>query len=231
MQKLIYAFWQPDRDAAALRDALVGELGPQLKRQSGVHGVQVNVTDEHFTGPGLPPLFRTQPALQGIINIWVDTSFTRQPLEQLIARHVAGFHGYSVVDSQPIVNTKQPPVPGRRLDALSQIVFIEKPAAMAHRDWLTTWLELHTQIAIDTQSTFQYVQNAVLRPLTPGAPEYHGIIEECFPPAAFTDQAVFYDAVGDEPKLQSHFKQMMDSCARFIDRERLDIIYTSQYVI
>lgn len=231
MQKLIYAFWHPGKNPAALRDELVQLLGPQLKREAGVHAVQINISDEHFSGPGLQPLHRMQPPVQGIINIWVDSSYFRKPLEQRIRQHVAGFHGYAVVESQPIVNTKQPVQAGKRLDALSQIVFLEKPKSMDHQEWLTVWLESHTRVAIDTQSTFQYVQNVVLRPLTAGAPVCHGIIEECFPPAAFTDQAVFYDAVGDEKKQQANFKAMMDSCARFIDNTTMDIIFTSQYTI
>jgi len=232
MEKLIYSFWHPQKDIKALRDDLVQNLGPQLKQQAGVHGVQINITDEflHNVPGSLQPLHRQQPPVQGIINIWVDTSYYRAPLEALIGRHVSGFHGYSVVESKPIVNDK-PAGPGQRLDALSQIVFLEKPQAMDHQAWLADWLNRHTQVAIDTQSTFGYVQNVVLRPLTPNAPMLHGIIEELFPFESFTSQEAFYDAVGDAAKLQRHFQAMMDSCASFIDRERMDIFHTSQYII
>lgn len=232
MEKLVYSFWHPGKDVKALRDDLVRNLGPSLKQQAGVHGVQVNITDEFLDVPGgLQPFHRQQPPVQGILNIWVDTSYWRKPLEALIAQHVAGFHGYSVVESKPIVNTRRAAQPGQRLDALSQVVFLEKPEAMDHQAWLSDWLNRHTQVAIDTQSTFGYVQNIVLRPLTPNAPMLHGIIEELFPFEAFTSQHAFYDAVGDDAKLQRHFQAMMDSCASFIDRERMDIIHTSQYVI
>jgi len=232
MEKMVYSFWHPGKDIKALRDDLVQNLGPKLKAQAGVHGVQINIADEFLDVPGgLQPMFRQQPSVQGIFNIWVDTSFWRQPLEQLLAQHVAGFHGYSVVESKPLVNTQRSAQPGQRLDALSQIVFLEKPEAMEHQAWLADWLNRHTRVAIDTQSTFGYVQNVVLRPLTPNAPATHGIIEELFPFEAFTSPHAFYDAVGDEETLKRHFKAMMDSCASFIDRDRMDIIHTSQYII
>jgi hypothetical protein len=233
MEKLLYPFWHPNKGREQLRDELVQLLGPQLKREKGVHAVQINVSDEHFVPHegSLQSLQRTQPGFQGMINIWIDTSFLRKPLEQRIRQHVAGFHGYSVVESQPIVNTTQPVKPGTRLDALSQLVFLEKPKHMEHQAWLNTWWNLHTQVAIDTQSTFQYVQNAVLRPLTPNAPTFHGIIEECFPKDAFISQEVFYDAVGDKQKLQANYQAMMDSCARFVDMAQMDLIFTSQYTV
>jgi hypothetical protein len=70
-----------------------------------------------------------------------------------------------------------------------------------------------------------------MRALTPNAPLLHGIIEECFPPEAFANPEVFFDAVGDAGKLDRHQKIMMDSCARFIDFNEMDLIFTSQYVI
>lgn len=232
MEKLLYPFWHTSKSGAQLRDELVQLLGPQLKREKGVHEVQINVADEYFTphADSLQPLHRIQPGLQGVINLWVDTSYYRGPLEQRMRQHV-GFHGYSVVESEPVVNTLKPARPGTRLDALSQWCFLTKPKHIAHQDWLNIWWNSHTQVAIDTQSTFQYVQHAVMRPLTPNAPLLHGIIEECFPAESFTSQAVFYDAVGDEAKLQRNYQAMMDSCARFVDMNQMDLIFTSQYTI
>ena len=44
-----------------------------------------------------------------------------------------------------------------------------------------------------------------------------------------TNPQAFYDAVGDEPKFQANLATMMDSCGRFIDFTRIDIIPTSQF--
>ena len=66
-------------------------------------------------------------------------------------------------------------------------------------------------------------------PLTAGAPPFRGIVEECFPPEALRDSQAFYNAPGDEPRHQRHLKLMMDSCAKFIDFDRIDVIATSEY--
>jgi hypothetical protein len=231
MEKLLYAFWHPKKSSTQLRDELVQLLGPQLKREQGVHSVQINVADEYFTPneKSLQPIHRIQPGLQGVISLWVDSGYYRKPLEQRMRQHV-NFHGYSVVESRPIASRQQASG-GKRLDALSQWCFLTKPKHFAHQKWLSIWWDSHTQVAIDTQSTFQYAQHAVMRALTPNAPELHGIIEECFPPAAFTSPEIFFDAVGDKAKFERNNKIMMDSCARFVDFDAMDLIFTSQYVI
>ena len=46
-----------------------------------------------------------------------------------------------------------------------------------------------------------------------------------------TDLNAFYDAIGDNEKLARNEKEMMESCARFIDFDQIDVIATSQYVV
>ncbi|MFN5902520.1 MAG: EthD domain-containing protein [Novosphingobium sp.] len=100
---------------------------------------------------------------------------------------------------------------------------------MSHAEWLSLWQDSHTQVAIETQANFEYVQNLVVRTLTEGAPPYVAIVEECFPEAALTDPFVFFDAVGDPAKFKANLDRMMESCDRFIDRGTIDVIPTGQY--
>ena len=41
----------------------------------------------------------------------------------------------------------------------------------------------------------------------------------------------FFDAPGDEAKFQRNLAEMMDSCGRFIDFDKIDVVPTSQYVV
>ena len=75
------------------------------------------------------------------------------------------------------------------------------------------------------------MQNVVVRALTHAAPGYDAIVEERFPAAAMTDPHAFFDAVGDEEKFQRNVAEMMDSCGRFIDFDKIDVVPTSQYVV
>ena len=86
-----------------------------------------------------------------------------------------------------------------------------------------------TPVAIETQSTFEYRQNVVVRALTPGARPYDAIVEECFPPQAMDNPQAFFDAVGDEQKFQRNLDRMMASVGRFLDLGTIDVLATSQY--
>ncbi len=112
------------------------------------------------------------------------------------------------------------------------MTFAEPVARMdelSRDEWLALWQRDHTQVAIDTQATFGYRQNLVVRPLSAGAPAIDAVVEENFPPEAMTSQAAFYDA-GDDPELlQRRRAAMLESCRRFIDFDRLDCLPMSEY--
>ena len=46
-----------------------------------------------------------------------------------------------------------------------------------------------------------------------------------------TDPQAFFDAAGDEDKFQRNLQAMMESCQRFIDFDKIDVIPTSQYLV
>jgi hypothetical protein len=46
---------------------------------------------------------------------------------------------------------------------------------------------------------------------------------------ALSDPFAFFDAVGDPAKFEANLNVMMDSCGRFIQFGKIDIIPTSQY--
>ena len=57
------------------------------------------------------------------------------------------------------------------------------------------------------------------------------IVEEHFPPEAMASDHAFYATGGDQALLQTHMQAMMDSVARFIDFEHIDVIPMSEYLI
>ena len=114
---------------------------------------------------------------------------------------------------------------------MCHVVFMSPPTSMDYHDWLAVWKDSHTQIAIDTQSTFGYRQNVVVRVLTEGELASHAIVEENFPPEAMASDHAFYATGGDETVLKDHMEAMMASCSRFIDFAHIDVIPMSEYLI
>lgn len=231
MEKVMYPVWKYETDSSAdFKQKLLGKVSEQLIGL-GVRRLRINVVDEDVAPANPIRIENTRPPISGMISLWVDTAINRQPLEEVIKNAVARLAGYLVTESEPIVNTKYVVANGQRTPGMSQVVFLQKPPRLSYQHWLEIWLVSHTQVAIDTQSTFGYRQNVIVRPLTYAAAPYDAIVEENFPEAAMTDRMVFFDSVGDEEKFKQRQQAMMESCVRFIDFGKIDCIPTSEYVM
>ena len=231
MEKMMYPVWKHEADSSTdFRKKLLGKVSQQLL-QLGVRKLRFNVVDDDVAPAALLRMENAKPPVSGVISMWVDTANNRQPLEEVIESAVARMAGYLVTESEPIVNTKHVVAVGQRTPGMSQVVFLQKPPRLNYEHWLEIWLGSHTQVAIETQSTFGYRQNVIVRRLTYAAPPYDAIIEENFPEGAMTDRMVFYDSVGDKEKLKERVQRMVESCQRFIDFDKIDCMPTSEYIM
>ena len=231
MEKVIYVVW---RDAATTVDVfgqqLRDVLAPKLKAL-GVKSLRINVADSAVASASNIWQMHSKPPVEAIVQVWLDSAITlrRAPIDAAVAAVSARHAAYLVTESVPLPNTLHPARNGHRTEGFAQIALFPHLASLTHEQFLQIWQESHTTVAIETQSNFEYVQNRVVRALTPGAPEIHAIIEEGFPAAAMTDPQVFFDAKGDQAKFDRNLKLMMESVGRFIDMGRIDVAPTSQY--
>jgi hypothetical protein len=217
--KLIFALHGSDLTDALHEPALRDRL-----RAAGARRLQLNLDDADVAdaplrfGPGTP--------ITAVVSLWTDGDVT--PLVDAVRALDPTADGWRVDERRPI---EPPEVPdGERADALANLAFLRRPAAMSPEDWLDDWLERHTTIAIETQGTFGYVQNPVLAPVTDDAADVAGIVEELFPMSAMTDMHAFYGSGGDDDELQRRFGRLMESVARFGADHGLDLVPSSRYV-
>lgn len=231
MEKLVYVVWkQPATSVEEFRDDLIGERGGKLI-DLGAKGLAVAVADEHVQYAQGSVITQMQSPITAIVSFWLDTHLDRAPLEEVIRRTASRHAGYLVLESVPIRNTTQIAPIGARTPGTHTIAFLEKPDRLSYEEWLDLWQGRHTRVAIETQSTFLYIQNAVVRGVTEDAPPWVAIVEEGFPHEALTDQKVFYDAGDSDEKLAENRGRMIESCQRFIDFDRLESHMFSQYVL
>jgi len=234
MEKVIYLLW---RDGQSSGESFGKQLRTTLADKLlalGARGVQVNVADDASTPGEALRQSNTKPQIEGMLSLWLDSAIQqfRRPFDEVVAVAVPRMAAYLVTESQPIRNTLHPPVPGQRTAGFAQVAVLRRPPRLTHEAWLDIWHNSHTQVAIDTQSTFFYVQNVIVRPLSYAAPIYDAVVEECFPSSAMDSPFAFFDAAdGDENKFQRNLKGMMESVQRFIDLDKIDVVPTSQYVI
>lgn len=230
MEKILYPVWKASSlDGDEFRDLLLNRLGPELIA-AGVRGLRLSVVDSAVEPAAGLRQANCRPAMDAMLSVWLDSSVFRAPIEALIQARVARMVGYLVTESEPIVNTEHPPAVGQRTHGMAQIVFLQRPRRLSEQQWLEIWHGSHSQVAIDTQSTFGYRQNVIVRPMTYAAPPFDAIIEENFPPEAMTSQLAFY-AADNDAQMQANLQAMIDSCVRFIDFDKIDVIPTSEYVL
>ncbi|HQR04263.1 MAG: EthD domain-containing protein [Proteobacteria bacterium] len=232
MEKVIYALWRDPRIAqedwcSQLRGAVADKLV-----SLGARGVQVNVCDAP-AAPGEQYRQGRQPRIEGVILLWLDSANDqpRKPFDAAIEVVCWRMAAYLVSESHVLINDRHPPQVGKRTKCLAQVALFACRKDVPRDNWIDIWRNSHSQVAIDTQDTFHYTQNLVVRALTFGAPPYEAIVEEGFPEEALTSVHAFYDAVGDDAKLAENQRLMMESCTRFIDFNTIDVVPTSQYLI
>lgn len=231
MEKLICALWAGDgQSAAAFNAALIDRMVPAL-HAAGARAIRINVRDDDVTPAA--ELIQTWQAPQqdAVVQFWLPSANARfrSDIDAILAGACDRFAAWLVAESTIIANEKHPPVCGQRTWGWSQASFISFRPDMTRDAAIAHWHSHHTRIAIETQANFEYVQNLIVKPLTPDAPAYDALVEECFSEAAMTNSPAFFDAVGDEAKFAANTAAMFDSCTAFIDFSRIDIIPTSQF--
>jgi len=85
-------------------------------------------------------------------------------------------------------------------------------------------------VAIDTQSTFTYVQNYVVRALTEDAPVINAIVEEHFPIESVSSLHAFFGAA-DPNELGERIRIMLDSTKLLFDPATMRNYTLSEYIL
>jgi len=229
MEKLVYVVWKDESVADdAHREALLSGIAQEFQRL-GVHGLTVNVADPdvHHAASARRTLLVPPPS--GVVSFWLDSADDREPYEAALTEASAQHAGYLVVESVPIVNRSHVAAAGERTPGVNMIALLERPERIGWDAWIEHWHGHHRQVAIETQCTFHYVRNVVVRALTEAAPNWSGIVEEGFPAEAVTDPMLWYRAEGSEEVLRRNLGRMVESCQAFLDLERVESHPMSEY--
>jgi hypothetical protein len=226
MEKVIVALRRPVAD-----DSWVAELcGPVASRllDLGLQGVTLNLRDAPVRD-SLMTLTTLDPPVQGLVNVWTDQHYGEQVRAalDLLRPHADHLAAYLVTESVPLPPPASPL--GERCPGLVNIALLRRPEQMDEAFWLERWLGDHTPVAIATQATVGYVQNYVVRALTPDAPPVSAIVEELFPIEAVSSLHAFFGAA-DDADLTDRMATMIASTSAFGANRNIDTVPTGRYV-
>ncbi|MBV8297846.1 MAG: EthD domain-containing protein [Acidimicrobiia bacterium] len=217
--KIIYALWGQSLGSQLLAPSLHGAL-----RTAGATRLHVNI-DDADVAPAKLRITSFAAPVSAVVTVWVDG----QPAEvsRLLTDISERCAGWEVEERTPL----EPPHtgPGERTPGLAQMAFLRIPDELDEAEWRHRWQDLHTPVAIETQATFGYTQNRVLRPIL-GDERVDAIVEELFPMEAMTSLHAFYGSGGDDAELGRRLDRMMKSVTSFGADRNLDSVPTSRYI-
>ncbi|OBG95870.1 hypothetical protein A5697_01720 [Mycobacterium sp. E3251] len=226
MEKVIAVLMRADSDegwCARQRGPVADAL-----LELGLPGLSVNVRDDAVRH-SLMTLTTLDPPVAAVVSMWTQQCYGEQMSAALtlLEAECEQLAAYLVTESVPL---KAPVTEsGSRTAGLANIALLRRPAGLDQETWLARWQRDHTSVAIETQSTFGYTQNWVVRALTPDGPGIAGIVEELFPQEAITDLKAFFGAADDDD-LQDRLGRMVASTTAFGANENIDTVPTSRYV-
>lgn len=234
----MYAVWRsPVEDPEVFAERLRTSFADRLLGLP-VLGLRINVVDAPvLPGTGLIPdglrRIAIEPQMEAVVSLWVHSATPYRFAEVAEEMLEAGVRiaGYAVVESEPLPT----PVEAASLDdrgaGFTQLAFIQRNENQDADTWRSRWLDHHTAVAVEAQSTFGYRQNLVVYALQDDGPTWAAIVEEDFPIEALTDRHAFYATGGDPQTLEENRGRMSASTRAFINHaDGLDVLPTSSYL-
>ena len=228
MEKLAYVVWKQSAEAdARFAQRMLEEVAPRLRTLT--ERLRISLVDGDVAAGARLRLGKQRPPKSGLVSFWLEQCQERAASEGLLRAVCESVAGYLVVESRPLVNRTQCAPAGARTPGFSLVTCIEAKDGLSHEEFIRLWYAVQRDTAIETQSTFGYVRNEVVRALTPDAPRWAAIVEENFPIAALADPAVFYDAVGDPARLRANQERMFRAVQGFLALDRVESHPMSEY--
>jgi hypothetical protein len=172
------------------------------------------------------------------VSVWTDSYDRRAGLDEAIAALGLEFAGYLVTESlyqdygtTPHSGPRDWPA-GTRSPGVLTVSLIHRPSGLDYGTWIERWHGTQSPLSGTLQPRCRYVRNEVVRPITTGAPEIHGIVEEAWPSVAHVaDPMLFFNADGDSDKLTANINAMLESVNACLDLTRLRNSTMSEYLL
>ena len=237
MEKLIYLVWdRPSRGGADVRAQLIDDVAPRLLAL-GPHGLQIDVDDDEADFSSMVPVPDDELPVRAGVSIWVDAHDYREPYESILSEVGIRRAGYLVTESlyrdygdNAHAGPRVWPA-GQRSPGITTLTVFDKPAGTSDETFYGHWYGHQSPMSEWMQPRARYVRNAVVRALTPGAPQYRAIVEESWPTVEhLTDLQTFFGAT-DPSDLGERIRIMLDSTKLLYDPATMRNYTMSEYIL
>jgi hypothetical protein len=237
MEKLIYLVWdRPSRTGADVRAQFLDTIAPQLLALSP-RGLQMDLDDDTAQVKSMVAVPGDELPVRALVSIWVDAHDTRSQFEDVLAGAGVRRAGYLVTESlyrdyggNEHAGPRDWP-DGERSPGIVTLTVFDKPAGVSDETFYGHWYGHQSPMSEWMQPRSRYVRNAVVRPLTPGAPPYRAIVEEAWPTVEhLTELATFFGAT-DPDELGERIRIMLDSTKLLYNPDTMRNYTLAEYIL
>lgn len=235
MEKLVYLIWdRPSRDGAELREHYLGSVVPALLGL-GARNLQIDLDDDGSAFDPMVPVPGDELPVRACVSFWLAAHDDRAPMETLLLDQGVRRAGYLVTESMyrdygdnPHSGPRHWPA-GERSPGITTLTVFDKPPGADDDAFYGHWYGHQSPMSEWMQPRARYVRNAVVRPLTPGAPRYRAIVEESWATLEdLTDLVRFFGA--RESDLGENIRIMLDSTKLLYDPATMRNFTMSEYL-
>jgi len=181
MEKLVYLTFPGDASVRGdYGEYLIEDVALKILAR-GVRALNVSVNDLQQEIPKPTILLGDGARLGAAVSIWVDSLDERGPIEDALAARGERLEGYLVTESVPQACTDRSWPDGEKSPGVTHFTWFEKAEGVSEEEFFHNWFEVHTPFSFDLHPLrWEYVRNAVARPVTQGAPPIRAIVAERF---------------------------------------------------
>jgi hypothetical protein len=226
MEKLIYLLWKSEAQSVdAFREELIDRRAPRLLGH-GALALTINVSDLlDEVGRDSPLVIGEGKTLSASLSLWLDCLDERAPIEAELRAVAPRLAGYLVTESVPMRCPDRDWPDGTRSPGVTLWTAFPKPERVGDEEFYAQWHGSHTPLSFEIHPLWEYIRNAVARPLTAGAPPYRAIVEERFRTLEdLIDPMKFFGSA-------ENIQRVLTDIAAFSDLDQMNTAPMSEWIV
>ncbi len=236
MKKIIYILWKPNEQVPSQTlDILINNCAPKILQTRALK-LTMNIDDPYSDVKSAAPFHIGEPVCAQV-SIWLEQADNLSPFEEILKS--AGFRlaGYLVDESvYTDYGSNEHSGPrdwpdGQRSPGLIAVNLLERPKRLSRKEWMHRWFNTQSPVSESMQPRQRYIRNVIIKPVTPDAPPYEGIVEEVWPSAKHITNLFLFYCSDNVFQLAKNMTIMMWSVTRFLNLFKIRNVIMSEYLI
>jgi hypothetical protein len=237
LEKIIYILWSPDSmDKERTRDLLLNEVADKLLK-AGSELLTIYIADPEAEMKSPAPKLYPGKLLSAMISSHVKSMAAARKIEALLSKYGFEFSGYRADESiytEYGGNRHCEPrnwCDCERSPGITMVTLMERPKKFTHEQWVKKWHTTISPVSEELQPRTRYVRNEILEPITPGAPEFEGIVAECWPSKKHVSNSFLFYGAGNVFQLVVNMFRILKAVTSFTSLRRIQVNVMSEYII